>query len=210
MFSVLAQQALRVLGQSCIMLMWYGDPSNLDTVLHRTLVDFTSAEDLVAACSTEYLAPWSWATQQQICKRLRLIAGLQWAWCRSQPRDGVTLRNRRCTTCGWLTQRHCEDVEQCYECFSTSVCKQCTYRVPNDRVPASDRVDSDSAMQQRCLQCDLLPDVQSITLQQRNLYDFVDNMYDKFDASFCFGEHYRPNTFGRPYFDNEKGWQFVD
>ena len=176
------------------MMLWYGDPSDRDTGLHRTLVDFNSPVDLVAVCSTEYLPAWDWGTHQQICKKLRMTVGLNWAWCRNQPQDGITLRNSRCETCGWLTQRNYEDVEQCYECSNTGVCRQCTYRVPNNLVPASDRVDSNSAMQQRCLQCDLLPGVQTITSHQRNLHAFLDSVYDKYDASYCFGAYSRPDT----------------
>ena len=156
------------------MTLWYGDPSNRFTELHATLVDFNSPVDLVAVCSSEYLPAWDWGTHQQICRKLRMTVGLNWAWCRNQPRSSL------CATCGWLTQRVYLDEEQCYECHNVGVCRECTYLLPNNK--------------RRCVQCDFLPGVQTITSQQRNMSAFLDSVCDKYDASYCLGAYYRPDT----------------
>ena len=154
-------------------MLWYGDPSNRVTELHGTLVDFNSPVDLVAVCSSEYLPAWDWGTHQQICRKLRMTVGLNWAWCRNQPRSSL------CATCGWLTQRVYLDEDQCYECHNVGVCRECAYLAPNNK--------------RRCVQCDFLPGVQTITSQQRNMSAFLDSVGDKYDASYCLGEYYRPD-----------------
>ena len=182
------------------MTLWYGDPSDRDTELHQTMVDFSSPVDLLAICTVEFLPAWEWGTNQQICKKLRMTVGLNWAWCRNQPprnrpQDDLTARNSRCAACGWLTRRDYIEEEQCYECHNIGVCRQCTYRVPNNMLRARDRVDSNSTMQQRCLQCELLPGVQTITSYQRNLSAFLDSVSDRYDATFRIGAYSDPDRF---------------
>ena len=173
------------------MTLWRGDPSVRETELHHTLADLSSPDDLIAVCSTEFLPAWEWGTHQQVSKNLRMTVGLNWAWCRHQPRN-VFVQNNRCAACGWLTRRICVDEEQCYVCHNVGVCTQCTYLVPNRLVPPRDRVNPNSAMRRRCLQCDLLPGVATITPHQRNLCGFIDGLYDKYDASYRYGAYSHP------------------
>ena len=96
----------------------------------RVGLEWDSSAVVLAASSLHYLAPLHWPTHRVVSKETSSILSAAWLYARAMPRDMITLRNDRCTVCGWLTGQCFDGIELCYDCGNTSVCFLCTYNVP--------------------------------------------------------------------------------
>ena len=98
--------------------------------------DFADRSELIASVVIEHLSILKWPKVRIVDKKCAAVLQLPWMWARSQPIDGITLRNQRCTHCGWLTGR-CfpeEDLPEeqlCVECHNTGICLECMYLAPD-------------------------------------------------------------------------------
>ena len=136
------------------------------------MVSLESRAEVLVGVSLCYLIPLHWPTHRTIAPAAMVHLASAWQCMRNEPRDGVNMRNDRCTFCGWLTGNRYIHEEQCYECHNVAVCAQCTYQVPGKGT--------------RCFECDLIKDlVNSDVVAMKGLSDHV---ADAFDAWQGWGE----------------------
>ncbi len=129
---------------------------------------------LLSVCSLHYLQPRHWPTHMRICSEASYHLTAVWQCVRSLPRDSITLRNERCTICGWLTGKLYVDKPLCYECSNRSICGDCTYAVPD--------------LGQRCYDCPTL--LQYVNPSIRPFLALVDHAYEACDAMFRVGNYH--------------------
>ena len=134
---------------------------------------------LLAVCSLHYLQAHHWPTHRRICRESSQHLTAAWLRIRNLPRDGISMRNRRCTTCGWVTGNLYADVELCYECHEPAICNDCTYDVPH--------------FGRRCYECEPLP--LHMDLRFLPLLALTDHAGEVHDYTFGFGA-YHPSSFG--------------
>ena len=140
-------------------------------------VSLESRAEVLAGVSLCYLIPLHWPTHRTIARAAMVHLASAWQCMRNFPRDGVNMRNDRCTFCGWLTGNRYIDEEQCYECHNVAVCAQCTYQVPGKGT--------------RCFECDLIKDlVNSDVVAMKGLSDHVADAFDAWQGWGEFHPHY--------------------
>ena len=107
-----------------------------------------------------------------VCRDAHSAIQVPWQWARNQPRDGIVLRNDRCTVCRWMSGRQSAypcHLNLCVECDNTGICMACSY------VSADGR--------RLCGNCDLEEDaptrLKSIVrfLDESGLYDALDYLH---------------------------------
>ena len=94
--------------------------------------DFADRGGIIASVVIGHWGLLKWPTVRVVNKQSAAQMHFPWMWVRSQPRDGIWLRNQRCTHCGWLTNRCFPETalpeeQLCVECHNTGVCLECTY-----------------------------------------------------------------------------------
>ncbi len=132
---------------------------------------------LLSVCSLHYLQPRHWPTHRRICSKTSCHLTAAWQCVRSMPRDWITLRNERCTTCGWLTGKLHGDEPLCYECGNSAICGDCTYAVPD--------------LGRRCYDCPTL--LQYVDQSFRPFLALVNHAYEAGGAMFRVGKYHLKN-----------------
>ena len=94
--------------------------------------DFADRGGIIASVVIGHWGLLKWPTVRVVNKQSAAQMHFPWMWVRSQPRDGIWLRNQRCIHCGWLTKRCFPETDLpkeqlCVECRNTGVCLECTY-----------------------------------------------------------------------------------
>ena len=94
--------------------------------------DFADRSELIASVVIEYLSILKWPKVRVVDNKSAAVLQLPWMWARSQPIDGIMLRNQRCTHCGWLTgrcfpEKDLPEEQLCVECHNSGVCFECMY-----------------------------------------------------------------------------------
>ena len=67
--------------------------------------DFADRGGIIAGVVIGHLGLLKWPTVRVVNKQSAAQMHFPWMWVRSQPSDGIMLRNQRCVHCGWLTKR---------------------------------------------------------------------------------------------------------
>ena len=135
---------------------------------------------LLGDLTVRYLSVLTWPTVRLLSVTAESRLRPYWLAVRHDSRDGMTLTNDRCTTCGWWSRRlAAADPESCTECHDISICRHCSYSAPDGR--------------RYCLRCRSCPQV----FPYHGYYDtLMDTVGDALDALQLMGP-YRPR---RPVF----------
>ena len=129
----------------------------------------------VGAITLKYIGLLHIPTVAQVCRDANNAVKLPWQYARHQPRDGLTLRNDRCSLCGWFTSALSADDESlCCQCQNTGICSACSYVATDGRT--------------LCGECDLedgAPD------NLRSIIEFFDSseVHDALDYFQSCGDH---------------------
>ena len=143
--------------------------------------DFADRGGIIASVVIGHWGLLKWPTVRVVNKQSAAQMHFPWMWVRSQPRDGIWLRNQRCTHCGWLTNRCFPETalpeeQLCVECHNTAVCLECTYLAHDGH--------------RYCAQCSPRLGIPSTI---KRISDFIDwySLYERMDALQLSGD-YKP------------------
>ena len=96
-------------------------------------VEVAQDDEWIGAVTLKWIGLLKIPTVALVSKSAHKAVELLWRYVRHSPRDQLSLRNKRCQLCGWITNRKYLNRAQCCKCSNTKVCFECTYVTADGR-----------------------------------------------------------------------------